>query len=141
MTLRTVTWIVYGFLGFVFVIIGIAAIIGAAGWLPQALIDGFLGDETMTPVMGHIFQEYGALFVALGGIFFWYANRREISPGFHWVVTLYFFLNGAIHWVGPDGFTDAWQSGAFNSIPFAVMLILGVLHRSSLDSEGGRSAA
>lgn len=141
MTLRRVIWIAYSILGLVYVLIGIAAISGAAGWLPQALVDGFLAGETMTPLMGHIFQEFGALFVGLGGVFLWYANRHELSAGFHWLVTFYFLINASVHWVGPDGFTDSWQSGTFNSIPFAVMLILGVLQGRSLDVEDGQSAA
>jgi hypothetical protein len=131
MTLSRITRIVYSILGLGFVILGVAAVLAPAGWMPQGLIDGFLGNETITPLMGHIFQEFGSAFVALGGIFFWYAICHEPSPGFHWVVTFYFFLNASIHWVGPSGLTDSWQSGTFNSVPFAVMLLLGVLQRGS----------
>ncbi|MDX1439454.1 MAG: hypothetical protein R3284_06080 [Rubricoccaceae bacterium] len=141
MTLRRVIRIVFSILGFVYVLIGVAAIAGAAGWLPQAFVNGFLAGETITPLMGHVFQEFGALFVGLGGILLWYASRRELSPGFHWLVTFYFFLNASVHWVGPDGVTDSWQSGTFNSIPFAVLLMLGMLQRRHLDGEGKRSAA
>ena len=141
MMLRKVIRTVYSILGLVYVLIGLAAIAGAAGWLPQAFVDGFLAGETITPLMGHIFQEFGALFIGLGGLFLWYASRRDLSLGFHSFVTVYFLLNATVHWVGPDGFTDSWQSGVFNTIPFALMLILGVLQRSQLDSEGEQSAA
>jgi len=62
----------------------------------------------MTSLMGHIFQEFGSLFVALGAVFLWYASRRELALGFHSIVTFYFLLNSSIHWIGPNGFTDSW---------------------------------
>ena len=140
MTLLRVIRTVYSVLGLVYVLIGFGAIAGAAGWLPQAFIDGFLAGEAITPLMGHIFQEFGTLFVALGGVFLWHASRRNLSLGLHWLVTFYFLLNATIHWVGPDGVTDSWQSGAFNTIPFALMLMLGVLQRSHLHGKTGQIA-
>ena len=132
MALRKTTSIVYALLGVVYILLGFAAILAPAGLLPQGLIDSFLGDETITPLMGHFLQEFGSVFVALGVIFIWYASRREPSPGFHWAVTFYFFINASIHWVGPSGFTDSWQSGTFNTIPFALMLVLGILQRRAI---------
>lgn len=30
------------------------------------------------------------------------------------------------YWVGPDGFHGSWARGIFNSVPFLVMLLLGL---------------
>ena len=128
--LQRSTWVVYSILGLAYVLLGFAAILGSAGWLPQEVVDDFLRGETVTPLMGHIFQEFGASYVALGSIFFWHANRRESNLGLHWIVTFYFFLIALVHWVRPDGITDSWRSGTFNSIPFVVTLILGVVQLS-----------
>jgi hypothetical protein len=64
--------------------------------------------------------------LALGLVFLWYAGRKEPSRGFHWAITLYFALDALIHWVGPDGLIGSWQRGITNSIPLAVMLLLGL---------------
>ena len=126
MMLQRSAWIVYSLLGLAYVLLGTAVMVAPLGWLPGDVVAGFLAGETITPLMGHVFQEFGALFVALGTVFFWYANRREYSPGLHWLFAFYFFLNALIHWIGPEGVTDSWRSGAFNSIPFVVLTILGV---------------
>jgi hypothetical protein len=86
-----------------------------------------LPKEAPNSFLNHLLQEFGAALLVLGLIFLWYARRKELSWGFHWLVTFYFFLMALIHWVGPDGLIGSASRGIINSIPFAVMLLLGLL--------------
>ena len=56
-------------------------------------------------------------------------------------VTLYFFLNAFIHWVGPEGPTGSWSSGVVNSVPFVVLLLLGLSQLKSSQRVGSQSAS
>ena len=132
MTLEKTIRMVYFILAAAYAVFGVAAISLPPGWLPQSLAQSFLGDESVSPLFGHVLQEFGSLFLVLGGIFFWYAKRASLSLAFHWIITIYFLLNALVHWFGPSGFTDSWSSGVVNSIPFVVMSILGVLQRNRL---------
>jgi hypothetical protein len=52
-------------------------------------------------------------------------------------MALYFSLNALIHWIGPDGVIGSWPRGVANSIPLAVMLLLGLLQlRASRPNTG-----
>jgi len=139
MTLDKITRIVYDVLGGIFLLLGMGAILTPTGWLPEGLTAILMAGEIPSP-FGHILQEYGAVFLALGFVFLWYAKRNEQSRGFHWAMTLYFFLNAFIHWVGPEGLVGSWSSGIINSIPFLVMLLLGVLQQRTFDRARGKRA-
>jgi hypothetical protein len=41
-------------------------------------------------------------------------------------MTLYCSLDALIHWVGPEGLIGSWPRGIVNSIPFVVMLLVGL---------------
>ena len=127
MTIEKITRIVYGILGVIYVIIGAGAMLLPTGWLPQGLTDDFLAEATPTPFLAHLLQEFGTVVLALGFVFLWYAKRKEHSRNFHWAMTFYFSLDALIHWIGPEGFIGSWSRGIANSIPFAVMLLLGLL--------------
>jgi hypothetical protein len=127
MALNKVTRIVYGLLGILYVLIGAGSMLLPTGWLPKSLAAGILAGEMRTPFVQHLLQEFGAVVLALGLAFLWYANRKERSRSFHWAMTFYLFLDALIHWVGPEGLIGSWPRGIINSIPFTVMLLLGLL--------------
>src|SRR5262245_54810195 len=97
------------------------------GWLPQPLAHSILVGESLGPFTAHLVQELGTVLIALGFVFRCQSRLEVQSPGFHWAMTAYFALDGLIHWVGPDGFIGSWQRGVTNTLPFAVMLLLGLL--------------
>jgi hypothetical protein len=97
------------------------------GWLPQSLADEVLGGEIPSPFVEHLLQEFGTVVLALGFAFVWYASRKDQSRSFHWAMTVYFSLDTLIHWVGPEGLIGSWPRGIANSVPLAVMLLLGLL--------------
>ncbi len=103
------------------------------GWFPQSLADEFLAGEIPGPFFEHLLQEFGTVVLALGFVFLWYANRKENSRSFHWAMTFYFSLDSLIHWVGPEGLIGSWPRGIVNSVPPAVMLLLGLLQLRELE--------
>jgi hypothetical protein len=127
MTLNTVTRVVYAFLGIVYVVGGAGAMVLPIGWLPQGIADRFLAGAMPSAYFDHFLQEFGTILIALGLVFLWCARRTEQSRELHWAITFYFTLDALIHWVGPDGLIGSWQRGIINSIPPAVMLVLGLL--------------
>ena len=127
MKLGRVTRITYGILGIVYVLVGAGSMLLPTGWLPQTLTDDFLAEQIRSPFLDHLLQEFGTVVLALGFVFLWQASRREHSRYFHWTMTLYFSLDALIHWIGPEGIIGSWQRGMVNSIPLAVMLLLGAL--------------
>lgn len=140
MMLGKITRIVYGLFGAIFVLLGTAALLTPTGWLPQGLSEITVAGEIPGP-FGHILQEYGAAFLALGFVFFWFAKYKKQSLGFHWAMTFYFALNALIHWFKPEGSTGSWLSGLMNSIPFMLLLLLGLLQQQSSERESGPGVA
>ncbi len=126
MTLTKVVCLVYGLFGILYVLIGVGSMLLPTGWLPQ-ILQGDLAREASSPFVEHLLQEFGTVVLALGLVFLWYARGKEQNPGFHWAVTCYFALDALIHWVGPEGLIGSWSRGIINSIPFALMLLLGLL--------------
>jgi len=127
MTLNKITRIVYGLLGVLYVLLGMGSILLPAGWLPQGIADSILPGEPLNAFAGHLLQEFGTVVFALGLVFLWRTWRKEYSRGFHWAMTFYCSLDALIHWVGPEGLVDSWPRGIVNSIPFVVMLLVGLL--------------
>ena len=127
MLLNKITRIVYGFFGILYALVGAGSMLLPTGWLPQGLGNIILAGEVPSPFFAHLLQEFGTVVLALGFVFLWYASRREQSRGFHWMMTFYFSLDTLIHWVGPEGLIGSWSRGIVNSVPFAVMLVLGLL--------------
>src|SRR5262245_43082776 len=96
-------------------------------WFPQDLMRDFMGTETPSAFHAHLMQEFGTVMAALGAVFLLFSKYRGDSRSFHWAMTGYFFLDALIHWIGPGGLIGSWRRGIVNSIPFAVMLLLGLL--------------
>jgi|SRR4029079_1979388 hypothetical protein len=127
MTLTKVVRLVYGLFGILYVLIGVGSMLLPTGWLPQGFQGDALAREASSPFVEHLLQEFGTVVLALGLVFLWYARRKEQSLGFHWAATFYFSLDTLIHWVGPEGLIGSWSRGIINSVPFALMLLLGLL--------------
>lgn len=127
MTIEKVTRVVYGLLGVFYVVVGIGSMLLPAGWLPAGVMAGVAGEAQRSAFTAHLLQEFGTVVLGLGFVFLWYAGREVHSRAFHWAMTFYLALDALIHWVGPEGSIGSWQRGIANSIPFAVMLTLGLL--------------
>ena len=127
MTLDNSTRVAYCVIGILYVVIGMGSMLLPAGWLPQGLANNIPAGEIASAFVGHLLQEFGTVVLGLGLMFLWRANRKDHSPVFHWAMTFYLMLDALIHWVGPQGPIGSWTRGIVNSIPFAVMLLLGLL--------------
>lgn len=131
MTSGRITKVVYGFFGLGYLFIGAGSMLLPTGWLPKSVAGRFLHGETLSPFGEHLLQEFGTVVLATGLVFLLQASRKVPSRGFHWAMTFYFSLDALIHWIGPEGPIGSWSRGLVNSIPFGVMLLLGVLHWKS----------
>ena len=129
--LTKVLRIVYGLLGVLYLFIGVGSFVLPLGWLPEGIGGALLTEESPSVFLGHLLQEFGTVVLALGLLFVWHARRKELSVGFHWLVTLYLSLDALVHWVGPEGLIGSWPRGIINSVPFTLMLVLGLLWRRS----------
>src|SRR5262245_16270193 len=127
MTLQRAIRTAYALLGILYVCLGAGSMLLPIGWFPEGLAGRLLAGEILDPFSGHLLQEFGTVVLALGLVFVWRSSRKEYSFIFHWAMTLYFSLDALIHWVGPQGVIGSWPRGITNSVPFAVMLLLGVL--------------
>jgi hypothetical protein len=132
MTLLNITRGIYGLFGILYVLIGAGSMLMPAGWLPAGWVPAGVEQEFMTPQMqtesiSHLLQEFGTVVIGLGFVFIYFATRAAWSSGFHWAITLYFALDSLIHWIGPHGPIGSWSRGLTNAVPFAVMLLLGLL--------------
>ena len=127
MTLNKTTRVAYCLLGILYVLVGVGSMLLPTGWLPESLAGKLLAGETLSPFGAHLLQEFGTVVLALGFVFLWCASREEYSRSLHWAITFYLSLDALIHWVGPQGLIGSWSRGIINSIPFAVMLLLGLL--------------
>ena len=141
MTLIKVSRAVYVLLGIFYVLLGVGSMLLPAGWLPQRITDRVLPVEIPNTYFGHLLQEFGTLALALGFVFLWYAARKETSLTFQWAITAYFFFDAVIHWFEPDGFQGSWSRGIVNSIPFLVMLLLGIAQLRAANRAKQRGAA
>ena len=127
MTVHGAGRVVYGLLGVLYLLLGVGSIVLPLGLLPPDLVQSVLAGETLNDYFEHFVQEFGTVVLAVGFVFLWCARLPKIDITLHWALTFYFALDMLIHWVSPDGVISTWQRGVTNTVPFAVMLLLGVL--------------
>jgi hypothetical protein len=125
MKLQLLARVIYGVLGVLYLLVGTGSMLMPAGWLPSGLVNRFLAGERLSDFMQHQLQEFGTVVIAVGLVFLWHASRKQPIRSLHWAMTFYLALDALIHWVGPHGPIGDWQRGIVNSIPLAVMLLLG----------------
>jgi hypothetical protein len=136
MTIDKISRIVYCLIGILYIVIGVGSMLVPAGWIPQRLAGDILTREITTPFTEHLLQEFGTVVLAIGLVFLWYARQQKQSRAFHWMMTFYLALDAVIHWIGPEGLIRPWSRGILNSIPFLVMLLLGLLQLRRSDQQG-----
>jgi len=127
MTIYRVSRIVYGLIGILYLVIGFGSMLVPTGWMPHGLVGDIVMREMTNPFTEHLLQEFGTVVVAVGLVFLWCARQPKPSRALHWIMTFYLSLDALIHWVGPQGVIGDWSRGIINSIPFVVMLLLGLL--------------
>jgi len=137
MTLKRTTRVAYWLFGILYVALGTGSMLLPTGWFPHSLADHLLAGEVLSPFGAHLMQEFGTVVLALGFVFLWCANRTQYSPSLHWAMTFYFSLDALIHWIGPAGPIGSWPRGIVNSIPFAVMLVVGLLQLTAPSRRAG----
>jgi hypothetical protein len=85
----------------------------------------------------HIMREQGAAGVFIGLMFFWCIPNYERRRSVHYLLMVFAFLLAAIHWFDFFAGHLRWLSPLYNSVPFAILLVMAALSRrlgSSSDS-------
>jgi hypothetical protein len=129
---RTANKIVYGIFGVLALVYGFAAV------LSPTLV---AGDEASAFPFSHIMREQGAAGVFIGSMSLWCVANYERRRSVHYFLMVFAFLLAAIHWFDYFSGHIGWVSPIYNSVPFAILLVMAVLSRQlgrSSDSSSPR---
>ena len=120
---KAVYWIAAVF----FLSLGAAVLVVGTGILPGWLHDQIFAIGQNNPLMMHLIQETGTLWILVGMLFVWAARHYAQSAGFHWAVTFYWALDAWVHWFNAYGQFENEPRALYNAIPFVLFLTLGLL--------------
>jgi hypothetical protein len=131
MTVRAIAKSVYGVFGAIFLIAGVAVFLLPTGLLPGAV-------ENLVEDIGrgdlntlHIIQELGSVLIFVGLITFWFIRHYEQSKPFHWALAVFWGFFALAHWVDARGGAHAGTGQVINTIPFVLLLLVGLLRYRS----------
>jgi hypothetical protein len=118
--MRKLNQIIYGAFGALAIAYGLAALVSPATLLAEA---------ARSFHSAHLLREQGAAGLFIGLMFLWcifdYERRRTV----HYFLMLFAFLLVAIHWFDYFSGHLPWISPVYNSVPFAVLLVMAILSR------------
>ena len=113
--------IIYGIYGALAILVGIVSL----------LFQGLLISEAhRTFQLSHILREGGAAGIFVGLMSIWCIFNYERRAAVHYFLIVFAFLMAAIHWF--DYLTGHlnWMSPLYNTVPFIVLVLMGILSRS-----------
>ncbi len=119
-TMATVNKILYGIFGVAALLYGIVTLVAPAALMSEA---------ARSFPLTHIMREQGAAGVFIGLMFFWCIPNYERRRGVHYLLMVFAFLLAAIHWFDFFAGHLRWLSPLYNSVPFAVLLLMAALSR------------
>lgn len=118
--MKTANRIIYGLFGAVALLYSVATLVSP----------GVLESEAAQSVrVTHLMREQGAAGVFIGLMAFWCAVNYERRQSVHYLLMVFALLLAAIHWVDYFSGNIGWLSPVYNSVPFAVLLIMAVVSR------------
>ena len=117
---------VYGILGTGALLYGVTALL-----FPSALVS----DATQSVHLAHILREQGAAAIFVGLMSFWCILNYERRMIVHYFLTIFAFLLTGIHWF--DYFEGHLPliSPFYNTVPFALLLVMAVSIRQNGSSQ------
>lgn len=113
--------IIYGLFGAAAVLLGVAVLL-----FPTALTSEA---ERTVPLL-HILREEGAAGIFIGLMSIWCIFNYEKRTAVHYFLIVYTFLMAAIHWFEYLTGHRHLMSPLLNTVPFAVLAVMGLLSRS-----------
>jgi hypothetical protein len=129
MLTRTLAQSLYGMLGAVFLVAGIAVLLLGTGLLPPAVRDMIVDVGRDNGNTLHIMQEFASLLVFVALVTFWFIFHYDQSRPFHWAMTLFWGLFALVHWFDIRGSFHFGLGQLINSIPFVLFLVVGLLRQ------------
>jgi hypothetical protein len=125
--IHSVTKIVYGLMGVLFVLVGGSVLLVNTGVLPEAIhgtiTDYARGDGRFL----HVTQESANAHLLVGLLTFWFIRHSDESEAYHWAMTAYFAVNALIHWFDARGPRESIAGPLINTVPVVVFVTLGLL--------------
>jgi hypothetical protein len=114
---KKISLVIYGILGTGALLYGITALL-----FPSALVS----EATQSIHLAHILREQGAAAIFIGLMSFWCVLNYERRTIVHYFLTIFAFLLTGIHWF--DYFEGHLPliSPLYNTVPFAVLLVMAV---------------
>ena len=118
--MRTTNKIIYSLFGALALLYSVAALIS------PAIVSG---ESARDFHLAHTMREQGAAGVFIGLMFFWCAFNYQRRQAVHYFLLLFAFLLAAIHWFDYFSGHLRWISPVYNTVPFAILLVMAVLAR------------
>jgi hypothetical protein len=118
--MRKVNQIIYGAFGALTIAYGLAALLSPATLSSEA---------ARSFHSAHLLREQGAAGLFIGLMFLWCIFNYECRSTVHYFLMLFAFMLAAIHWFDYFGGHLPWISPVYNSVPFAVLLVMAILSR------------
>lgn len=120
---------IYGLIGAGLILLGSIGFLLPFGVLPEVA-------ETFDAEGLHVVQEAGSAAIALGLLAVWCAFNYSKAGAAHWILTVYFLLIAALHWIDCLHNQRPLISAVLNTVPAATLIVMGFLRRSdsTLDS-------
>jgi hypothetical protein len=118
--MRKINKTIYSMFGALAIVYGIITLMTPATMAPEA--------ARSFPV-AHILREQGAAGIFIGSMALWCVFNYERRRAVHYFLMLFAFLLAAIHWFDYFSGHLNWLSPVYNSVPFAILLVMAVLSR------------
>lgn len=113
--MKKISLLVYGLYGSVAILVGVTALLFPTMLEPQA-----------STQLIHILREQGAALVFIGLMSFWLLFHYDQRRSVHLLLTVFSFLIAGIHWFDFFGGRRPLASALFNSLGFAVLLVMAI---------------
>ncbi|HKP37937.1 MAG TPA: hypothetical protein VJT71_13855 [Pyrinomonadaceae bacterium] len=119
----------------VYVVFGIFALLYAVTALFSPATLG--GEAARSFHLEHTMREQGAAGIFIALMFFWCAFNYERRESVHYFLMVFALLVAAIHWFDYFNGDLRWISPVYNSVPFAVLLVMAIFGR--IEKRRGRA--
>ena len=119
--MKKLNTVVYGLLGTVALLYGIANLLFPSFMVKEAAWDFPLS---------HILREQAAMAIFLGCMSFWCIFNYERRRAVHCFLIVFTFLLAAIHWFDFSRGHLNWRSVLMNTVPVALLTVMALMSRS-----------
>ena len=113
--------IIYGLLGAIAIVYGIANLVFPTFMVPEA---------ARSFPLSHILREQAAMAIFIGCMFLWCIFNYERRAAVHYFLMVFAFLLAAIHWFDYLRGHLNWMAPLYNTVPLIVLVLMAIKMRS-----------